>query len=166
MLMRPPLVNVNAIKCANWKNGVIVAGVSFRNILHLDQIPWIQFRYFRPFTQRSTGPVFGLLLGLSSRSARPITGQVISVTWPMISWAKSDLFVGKREKTGPGQVFLPQEWSVLQSTCFLFVLLNIFLKHHNGQWNKMGYPRLASLKHFLVHRVMLITLNLGHQSYG
>ena len=33
------------------------------------------------------GPVFCLLLGVSSGRARPITGQVTSVTWPVIGWA-------------------------------------------------------------------------------
>ena len=32
-------------------------------------------------------PVFRLLLGVSSGCARPITGQVTSVTWPVIGWA-------------------------------------------------------------------------------
>ena len=35
----------------------------------------------------TTGPVFCLLLGVSSGCARPITGQVTSVTWPVIGWA-------------------------------------------------------------------------------
>ena len=34
-----------------------------------------------------TGPVFCLLLGVSSGCAQPITGQVTSVTWPVIGWA-------------------------------------------------------------------------------
>ena len=33
------------------------------------------------------GPVFCLLLGVSSDCAWPITGQVTSVTWPVIGWA-------------------------------------------------------------------------------
>ena len=33
------------------------------------------------------GPVFCLLLGVSSGCARPIKGQVTSVTWPVIGWA-------------------------------------------------------------------------------
>ena len=35
----------------------------------------------------SSGPVLCLLLGVSSGCARPITGQVTSVTWPVIGWA-------------------------------------------------------------------------------
>ena len=33
------------------------------------------------------GPIFCLLLGVSSGCARPITGQVTLVTWPVIGWA-------------------------------------------------------------------------------
>ena len=33
------------------------------------------------------GPVFCLLLGVSSGCAQPTTGQVTSVTWPVIGWA-------------------------------------------------------------------------------
>ena len=33
-----------------------------------------------------SGPVFCLLLGVSSGCARPITGQVTAVTWPVIGW--------------------------------------------------------------------------------
>ena len=47
------------------------------------------------------GPVFCLLLGVSSGCARPITGQVTSVTWPVIGWAYSELTPSKRQKTGP-----------------------------------------------------------------
>ena len=34
-----------------------------------------------------SGPVFCLLLGVSSGCAQPVTGQVTSVTWPVIGWA-------------------------------------------------------------------------------
>ena len=49
------------------------------------------------------GPVFCLLLGVSSDCAQPITGQVTSVTWPVIGWAQSELTPSKRQKTGPEQ---------------------------------------------------------------
>ena len=35
----------------------------------------------------TSGPVFCLLLRVSSGCARPITGQVTLVTWPVIGWA-------------------------------------------------------------------------------
>ena len=36
---------------------------------------------------KQLGPVFCLMLGVSSGCAWPITGQVTSVTWPVIGWA-------------------------------------------------------------------------------
>ena len=45
-------------------------------------------------------PVFCLLRGASSGCVWPITGQVTSVTWPVIGWAESDLTPSKRQKTG------------------------------------------------------------------
>ena len=35
----------------------------------------------------TSGPIFCLLPGVSSGCAQPITGQVTSVTWPVIGWA-------------------------------------------------------------------------------
>ena len=48
------------------------------------------------------GPVCSPLLGVSSGCARPITGQVTSVTWPVIGWAHSELTLSKRQKTDIG----------------------------------------------------------------
>ena len=36
----------------------------------------------------------------------PITGQVTSVSWPVIGWAQSGLTPSKRQKTGPGHPLL------------------------------------------------------------
>ena len=54
-----------------------------------------------------TGPVFCLLLRVSSGCAQPITGQVTLVTWPVIGWAQSELTPSKRQKTGPGDLYQP-----------------------------------------------------------
>ena len=54
-----------------------------------------------PLTKRP-GPVFCLLLGVSSDYAPPITGQVTEVTCPVIGWAQPELTPSKRQKTGPG----------------------------------------------------------------
>ena len=48
------------------------------------------------------GPVFCLLLGVSSDYTQPITGQVTEVTCPMIGWAQPELTPSKRQKRGPG----------------------------------------------------------------
>ena len=54
-----------------------------------------------------TGPVFCLLLGVSSDYAQPITGQVTEVTCPVIGWAQPELTLSKRQKMGPGNGLLP-----------------------------------------------------------
>ena len=48
------------------------------------------------------GPVFCLLLWVSSDSAQPITGQVTEVTCPVIGRAQPELTPSKRQNTGPG----------------------------------------------------------------
>ena len=47
------------------------------------------------------GPVFCLLLGVSSDYAQPITGQVTEVTCPVIGWGQPELTPSKRQKMGP-----------------------------------------------------------------
>ena len=48
-----------------------------------------------------SGPVFSLLLGVSSDYTKPITGKVIDVTCPVIIPAQPELALSKRHKTGP-----------------------------------------------------------------
>ena len=57
--------------------------------------------FYNGSDQRSE-PVFCPLLGVSSRSARSITGQVISINWPVIGWAH-ELTPGKRQKADSGR---------------------------------------------------------------
>ena len=54
-----------------------------------------------------SGPLFCLLLGVSSDYAQPITRQVTEVTCPAIGRAQPELTLSKRQKTGPGEDFLP-----------------------------------------------------------
>ena len=51
--------------------------------------------------QHRPGPVFCLLLGVSSDYAQPITGQVTEVTCQVIGWAQHELTLTKTQKTGP-----------------------------------------------------------------
>ena len=51
---------------------------------------------------RTPGPVFYLLIGVSSDYAQPITGHVTEVTCPVIGRARPELTLGKRQHTGPG----------------------------------------------------------------
>ena len=48
-----------------------------------------------------SGPVFCLLLGVSSDYAQPITGHVTEVTCPVIGQAQHELTPSRRQKTGP-----------------------------------------------------------------
>ena len=59
-----------------------------------------------------SGPVFCLLLGVSSNYAQPITGQVTEVTCPVIGWAQPELTLTKRQKTGPVVPFLMVWWNI------------------------------------------------------
>ena len=55
-----------------------------------------------PISEKSgSGPLFCLLLGVSSDYAHPITGQVTEVTCPVIGRAQPELTPSKRQKTGP-----------------------------------------------------------------
>ena len=54
---------------------------------------------------RRSGPVFCLLLGVSSDYAQPITGQVTEVTCPVIGRAQTEPTPSKRQKMGPDFVF-------------------------------------------------------------
>ena len=47
------------------------------------------------------GPVFCLVLGVSSDYAQTITGQVTEVTCPVIGQTQPELTPSKRQKTGP-----------------------------------------------------------------
>ena len=55
----------------------------------------------------ASGSISCLLLGISSGYAQPITGQVPEVTSPLIGWAQLELTPSKKQKMGPGLLFLP-----------------------------------------------------------
>ena len=61
----------------------------------------VRHKFVRISTLRP-GPVFCLLLRVSSDCAQPITGQVTEVTCPVIGQAQPELTPNKRQKTGPG----------------------------------------------------------------
>ena len=63
-----------------------------------------EFPKFQDCHTRS-GPVFCLMLRVSSDSAQSITGQVTEVTCPVIGRAQPELTLSKSQKTGPGQPF-------------------------------------------------------------
>ena len=61
----------------------------------------VKFHHWVSITCLTSGPVFCLLLGVSSDYAQPITGQVTEVTCPVIGRAQPELTPSKRQKTGP-----------------------------------------------------------------
>ena len=62
-----------------------------------------------------SGPVFCLLLRVSSDGAQPITGQVTEVTCPVTDRAQHDLTPNKRQNTGPDliQVVVNYRYGIL-----------------------------------------------------
>ena len=62
---------------------------------------WIKTKNHMEMSLHRPGPVFCLLLGVSSDYARPITGQVTEVTCPVIGQAQPEHTLSKRQKTGP-----------------------------------------------------------------
>ena len=67
-------------------------------------------KYITMFFCHTSGPVFCLLLGVSSDFAQPITGQVTEVTCPVIGQAQPELTPSKRQKTGPKLCVLTSVW--------------------------------------------------------
>ena len=65
----------------------------------------------------TSGPIFCLLLRVSSDYAQPITGQVTEVTCPVIGRAQPELTPSKRQKTGQIQC-LELKFSIIQSKNF------------------------------------------------
>ena len=59
-----------------------------------------------------SGPVFCLLLGVSSNYAQPITGQVTEVTCPVIGRAQPELSPRKRQKRGQTTILNANEMTV------------------------------------------------------
>ena len=65
--------------------------------------------------RQDTRAHFLSLFGVSPGCARPITGQVTSVTWPVIGRAQPQLPLSKRQKIGPGLWLAEHSLSVLQA---------------------------------------------------
>ena len=85
-----------------------------------------------------SGPVFCLLLGVSSDYAQPITGQVTEVTCPVIGRAQPELTPSKRQKTGPDMYVLKAQRTgvTLMARCS-YMFDGLLQKRHN-------HPYIAS----------------------
>ena len=72
----------------------------FENILNITIFHQFALHVFK-LTRQSPGPVFYILLGVSSDFAQPITGQVTEVTRHVIGSAQPELTLRKKQKMGP-----------------------------------------------------------------
>ena len=104
------LLNRYSIHCTNWITRDFKHGYQKHMNKAGHQI-WSYDIGIDSCTLLTPGPVFCLLLGVSSDYAQPITGQVTGVTCPVIGRAQPELTPGKRQKTGPGQFqYICREW--------------------------------------------------------
>ena len=105
--------------CSTFAFPVWIGGSSLHICWGHYDVPlkWVTFRdpyiwvHFRQYVLKiRSGPIFCLLLGVSSDYAQPITGQVTKVTCPVIGRAQPELTPSKRQKMGPGDYaqFSPQ----------------------------------------------------------
>ena len=93
--MTPVLLAFILYHTLEWRH--IMTGSRFDWCSH---ISWWrhQKETFSALLAHCSGPVFCLLLGVSSGCAWPITGQVTSVTWPVIGWAYSLSLLRARDR--------------------------------------------------------------------
>ena len=87
----------------------------------------------------SSGPVFCLLLRVSSDYAQPITGQVTEVACPVIGGAQPELTPSKRQETGPGQLLASQYF------CFKANILNSHYIWQSVSWSWAIYCEWTSM---------------------
>ena len=83
-----------------------------------------------------------LLLGVSPDWARPIMGQVTSVTWPVIGWALFELTLTKRQKMGPGP-FVLYHLAPHKLRCFI-ITPTTTMYVHNGCMNYLWIILLSA----------------------
>ena len=93
----------------------------------------------------STGPVFCILLGVSSDCAQPITGQVTEVTCPVIGRAQPELIPTKRQKTDPGLSSKTERRRLLRSD----VRLSLQFDHHDVINLRLHLQTLMSMRWLL-----------------
>ena len=105
------LVLCTTTMCSTFAFPVWIGGSSLHICWGHYDVPlkWVTFRdpyiwvHFRQYVLKiRSGPIFCLLLGVSSDYAQPITGQVTKVTCPVIGPAQPELTPSKRQKMGLG----------------------------------------------------------------
>ena len=112
------------------------------DILATYQISQMAFGSIR-LVYHLSGPVFCLLLGVSSDYAQPITGQATEVICPVIGWAQPELTPSKRQKTGPDLINTKSFWKKSYThTYHMQTLLVVVISYRDC---KCGWPfRTAS----------------------
>ena len=85
-----PFISFTGVDMSNWGSRLLYSNE-----------PAIELMLSSVWYCLKPGPVFCLLLGVSSDYAQPITGQVTEVTCPVIGWTQSELTSSKRQKMDP-----------------------------------------------------------------
>ena len=101
------------VKCG-WENSDVSSSVQDFHRLHFEIVTSAAAstpKEGRAYPEPWPGPVFCLLLGVSSDYAQPITGQVTEVTCPVIGRAQPELTPSKIQKMGPDDTRHSACWS-------------------------------------------------------
>ena len=100
------------------KNAVICFIISWTNFVLLQEA----------WHETSSGPIFCLLLRVSSDYAKLITGQVTEVTCLVIGRAQPELTPSKRQKMGPEGIWQDLHWFITWQKFTIGYFSCIFLK--------------------------------------
>ena len=98
----------------------------------------------------TSGPVFCLLLGVSSDYAQPITGQVTEVTCPVIGWAQPELTPSKRPKTGPDMIPRCIDYTLQPYTGIILHKQRFLTPGHQG-WNDLHSLCRIGMEYYLLN---------------
>ena len=97
----PCVVHPRSFSQEMLKISILDMSFKITNLILLPRLPGAkELRQCFLYGEVNQGPVFCLLLGVSSDYAQPITGQVTEVTCPVIGRAQPELTPSKRRKTG------------------------------------------------------------------
>ena len=128
------------------------------------------FFYFKHLVMATSGPVLCFLLGVSSGCACPITGQVTSVTWPVIGSAWSKLNPCRRQKTGPDKAHL-SSWATYSLSLHTRqvhdrqIVATTSIIAQGANWRcKTFHPQIAILASPSIHPTYTMTSGLTWKS--
>ena len=116
---------------------------------HTTPLPLVSIHWTQP------GPVFCLLLEVSSDYAQPITAQVTEVTCPAIGGAQPELTLSMRQKTGP-VLSCPVPVYFAASYCLSLFYFRTFVKDFLGILAIVSHYHLiwyGGLQHYFVTKI-------------